>query len=371
MDMEKRKILIVDDELKIALILQTFCRRMGHDSLVVGSGEEAVDQLKLYKPDLILMDVNMPGMGGLEATRVVKAASEDSFVSVIILTARGGRDDVLAGLAAGADDYLIKPVDLEELSLRVRNHLKIVGYHDFLLHHKKILEGQVEERTRELQQTLGRLDRAYSDVQESHIETIYRLTLAAEYKDEDTGRHIHRMPRYARAICEILGLDKDFIKTMFYAAPMHDVGKVGIPESILFKNGPLTPEEWMIMTRHTVIGARILAGSSSLFLKRAENIAMSHHENWDGSGYPNRLKAEEIPLEARIIKVADIYDALRSRRPYKEPFDHVTACRIIEHGDGRVQPARLAPEVLAAFLKGRDRFREIFDTERDDVRELS
>lgn len=366
-DVNKKKLLIVDDELKIALILQTFCRRLGHESLVVGSGEEALVQVPSYRPDLVLMDVTMPGIGGLEATRRIKADKEASFIPVIILTARGSRGDILEGLSAGADDYLIKPVDLEELALRVKNHLKTKEYHDLLLDQHSQLEKKVADRTKELQDAVVQLDKACSNIQESHIETIYRLTLAAEYKDEDTGRHIHRIPAYAQVIGEVMGLDKEFITAMFYAAPMHDIGKVGIPESILLKKGPLTPQEWDIMTRHTLIGARILTGSSSPFLKMAEEIALCHHENWDGTGYPRGLKGEDIPLAARIIKIVDIYDALRSRRPYKDPVDHAMACRIIERGDGRVKPCHLDSRVLAAFLESREKFCDVFESAGDAV----
>jgi len=351
MSANKRKVLIVDDNERNVKILAAICREQGHVILEAHNGRQALEVVRGEAPDIIFMDVMMPEMDGMEATEILKADYATAHIPVIMVTALDSREDRLRGIRAGADDFLTKPVDSEELVLRLKNNLRNKDFHDFLENHAGILQQQVEERTLELRQ--------------GYIDTIHRLVLASEYKDEDTGSHIRRISHYTRELAVGLGLAADFTDIIYYAAPMHDIGKVAIPDRILLKAGPLDGGEWKIMKSHTTIGAQILKGSSSPFLAMAMEIAACHHERWDGKGYPGALAGEAIPLTARIMNICDQYDALRSRRPYKQPFEHQRTVEIICRGDGRTMPEHFDPEILAAFARVSDRFAEIYATHQD------
>lgn len=203
-------------------------------------------------------------------------------------------------------------------------------------------------------------------LQDSFVESIDTLMRAAEYRDDETGAHVRRISYYSSLLAEVLGMDEEFCKTIYYSSAMHDIGKIGTPDHILLKPGSFTPEEWEVMKTHTVIGGRILAGNSSPYLQMGEKIALYHHERWDGGGYPFGLKGEAIPFAARIMQLADVYDALRSKRPYKEAFDHEKAYEIITQGDGRTEPSHFDPDVLAAFEQCADRMADIFDGRDSD-----
>lgn len=352
------KVLIVDDREKNIDLLESLCETLNHDTIVARNGREAIEKARLESPDIILMDVMMPEMDGLEATEKLKSDEQTKFIPVIIVTALDSKDDKIRGISVGADDILSKPIDSWELSLRMRNSLRIKEYQDFLKDHNAFLEKKVDEKTEELKN-------AYEKNRQSYIETIFRLNLAAEYKDEDTGAHLKRIGLFSKELAGTLGMNCEFSNAIYYSSPMHDIGKVGVPDSILLKPGKLTTEEVKIMKEHTTIGAKILENSESPFLKMAEEIALTHHERWNGKGYPNALKGEDIPLSGRIVNIVDQYDALRSKRPYKTALSHETVMKIITEGDGRTSPQDFDPEVLDAFGKSEKKFEEIYESSED------
>jgi putative two-component system response regulator len=361
----EKTILIVDDTTLNREISRSLCAEIGYRTLEAVNGKEAVEKSLAEMPDLVLMDVTMPVMDGFEATARIRKNGATSRIPIIIVTSLDSREDRLKGIEAGADDFLTKPIDPVELPLRIRNNLEVKEYQDFLNDHNALLEKEVAERTRELNDSLEALRESHGRVRAGYIQANYRLGLTAEHKDEATGTHIRRTSLYARELASVLGGAKDFEETIFHAAPMHDIGKVGIPDSILFKPGRLEKNEWDVMQTHTSIGANILRGSESAFLRMAEEIALSHHERWDGGGYPGGLAGEAIPLPGRIMNIADQYDALRSERPYKPGLDHVQTVEIITVGDGRTMPGHFDPRVLKAFRGVSGRFEEIFEEYRE------
>jgi len=346
MSTKPHKILIVDDEPRNRALLAAYLDAEGHEHREAADGKQAIEMVKDYQPDLILMDIMMPVMDGFEAAKRIKDAPETGHIPIIMITALEDRESRIKGLETGAEEYLTKPVDRMDLKVRVRNLLRLKEFSDFLTNHNKILEQQVRERTQALEG--------------SFTEAIYTLMRAAEYRDDETGAHVKRISYYTRELAEKLGMDAGFCDTIHYASPMHDIGKIGTPDNILLKPGGFTPEEWEIMKAHTTIGADILAGASSPYLRMGQEIALSHHERRDGGGYPRGLKGEAIPLPARIMQICDVYDALRSKRPYKPAFDHAKTLKIICEGDGRTEPSHFDPDVLAAFEKRADTLAEIF-----------
>lgn len=363
--MTEKRILIVDDEEPNLKLLGSLLNALGYSTDCASSGIEAVRKTKIYRPDLVLMDIMMPDMDGYEACDLIKTDPETVNIPVVIVTALSDRDSKLKGLNVGANDFLTKPIDRTELTIRVKNLLKIKEYEDFMLRHNQILEDEVKKRTYDLQEAMYEIEKAQQETKKSYIETIYRLTLAAEYKDEDTATHIKRIGYYCRVLSEKLGQSDNFVETIFYASPMHDIGKMGIPDKILLKPGNLDAEEFEKIKSHTIIGGKILSKSRSDFLKLGEIIALTHHERWDGTGYPNRLRGEDIPLAGRIMNIVDQYDALRSKRPYKPCFSHEKSFEVITKGDDRTKPAHFDPAVLCAFVETADEFDKIFNEYQD------
>lgn len=340
-------ILIIDDQEANVLLLSQMLTSAGYTSITVTQDPLSVwDLHRRNHFDLILLDLMMPGMDGFQVMEGLKDIEPDGYLPVLVVTAEPGHR--LRALQAGAKDFLAKPFDFAEVLARVHNLLEVRLLHKALQSHNDVLEERVRERTLELR--------------EGYLEAIFSMVRAAEHKDELTGAHVQRIGHYCRALARMLGQGEDFVDKIFFASPMHDVGKIGIPDSILLKPGPLTVEEWVIMKTHTTMGATILGNNKSPFLKMGAEIALNHHERWDGGGYPNGIRGKVIPLAARIMNLCDIYDALRSERPYKPAFDHEKTMEVISRGDGRVRPVQFDPDILSAFATNHDAFRDIYET---------
>jgi putative two-component system response regulator len=345
-------ILVVDDEERNVKLLETLLHAEGYATLSAANGHAALEIAALRHPDLILLDIMMPDMDGYATVARLKADPRTQQVPVIMVTALDDRESKLRALEAGAEEFLAKPIDRADLRVRVRNLLRLKEYGDFLANHNQLLGDQVKLRT-------AQLEEAYRD-------TLLTLVRAAEYKDEDTGRHVRRISHYCQMLAAAMDLPEEFQGNIYLASPMHDVGKIGIPDHILLKTGPFTPEEWRIMRTHSALGASILANGNSPYTRMGAEIALNHHERWDGSGYPNGLKGEAIPLSARIMQICDVYDALRSRRPYKPPLDHAAVVEIITRGDGRTLPEHFDPAVLACFVAQAARFAATHEQHGDE-----
>jgi len=314
------------------------------------------------RPDLILLDVMMPGMDGYDVCQRLKADPATREVPVIFLTAKSDVADEMRGLALGAVDYITKPISPPIVMARVRTHLRLKAGADFLRDKAAYLEAEVQRRTEDLA--------AIQDV------TILAMASLAETRDNDTGNHIRRTQHYVRALAEALRdhprcrgqLTPDYIATLFKSAPLHDIGKVGIPDRILLKPGRYTPEEFEIMKSHPALGRDAIAqaeaqlGTPVGFLSVAKEIAYGHQEKWDGSGYPEGLRVDAIPLSARLMALADVYDALISRRVYKEGMSHEQAAVILVQGSG----SHFDPDIVEAFVRIQPEFQAIARRFADD-----
>ncbi|HQQ64244.1 MAG TPA: response regulator [Pseudomonadales bacterium] len=346
-DILHAKILVVDDQAANVLLLERILKDAGYMDVTSTMDPCAVcDLYRQHHYDLILLDLKMPVMDGFEVMEELAEIGHDAYLPVLVITAQP--DQKMAALHAGARDFISKPFELAEVLARVSNMLEVRLLQKELQAYNETLEQRVLERTLELK--------------DSYLDTIFALTRAAEHKDEDTGAHVQRISYYSRELARILGKDKIFADDIFVASPMHDIGKIGIADHILLKPGGFLPEEWEMMKGHATMGAQILGNSKSRYLKMGAEIALNHHERWDGSGYPEGKKGEAIPLSARIMSICDIYDALRSKRPYKPAFDHVRTMDIIVRGDGRTEPQHFDPVVLEAFTRNHEVFRDIFDS---------
>ena len=353
------RIMIVDDEPVNIKVVRKYLKLEGYTDIIETSrAASALAMIAEQSPDILLLDIMMPEISGLEILERLRETESGRNIPVVILTAMDDRETKARALHLGASDFLTKPVDSLELTARVRNTLQIKRNQDALRNHAEELDRLVAQRTAELAQ--------------SRLEVIHCLGRAAEFRDNDTGHHVVRVGRYAGMIARAMGLDRETAELIEHAAPLHDAGKIGIPDSILLKPGRLEPDEFDVIKKHcefgqkivgdfeqnerqelsvhAEVGSKIMQVGTSPILKMAARIATTHHEKWDGTGYPYGLAGEDIPLEGRITAVADVFDALSSERPYKKAFPLEECMRILEEGRGQ----HFDPVVLDAFFACRD-----------------
>jgi len=339
------RILVVDDEALNVRLLERILARAGFTDVSTVMDPRRVPELyAAYRPDLVLLDLHMPGRDGFGVLEdLAELTAGDGYLPVLMLTGDASAEAKRRALALGAKDFLAKPFDAQEVVLRIRNLLETRALYRALAEQNARLERRVRERTRELDQ--------------AQLEVLERLAAAAEFRDDDTGQHTQRVGELVARLAVILGLPADQVELVRRAAPLHDVGKIAIPDDILRKPGRLTPAEFDVMKTHAAVGALLLAGGRSALVSMAERIARSHHERWDGSGYPDGLRGEEIPLEARLVAVADVVDALSHDRPYRPAWalDAVLALVRTERGrhfDPAVADALLSDACVREIHRG-------------------
>ena len=327
------RLLVVDDESANVLLLERLLKRWGYANVVSTSDSSQVVELAVRdRPSLVLLDLAMPAPDGFEVMRLLAELDVGRTpIPILVLTADVSADVKTRALSSGASDFLTKPFDSTEVRLRVRNLLRTHCLQLELARDNERLEQRVHERT--------------ADLDQARRETLECLALAAEYRDDDTHEHAQRVGRTAALLATRLGLAEAEVELLRRSAPLHDIGKLGVPDAILLKPGKLTDDEFAIMKDHTLIGARILSGSVSEVLRSGEIIARTHHERWDGSGYPAGLAGTAIPLAGRLVALADIFDALTHERPYKAAWPCATAVAEIR----RIAGSQLDPDVVRAF----------------------
>ncbi|MFO8156219.1 MAG: response regulator [Thiohalospira sp.] len=326
-------IFIVDDEPGNLKLLDKMLASQGYrQRVLIQDPREVLPGYQETRPDLILLDINMPHLDGYQVMEQLNALEDPLLPPIIILTAQHGQDYLLRALESGARDFVGKPFDRNELLMRVRNLLDAQLAHRLLHEQKDVLESMVRERTRALHET--------------RLQVVQRLGRAAEYRDEETGNHVMRMSHICEHVARVIGWDEERCDLILNASPMHDIGKIGIPDVVLQKPGRFDPEERAIIETHAAIGADLLEGDDSELMTMAREIARTHHEKWDGNGYPDGLSGEAIPMAGRIAALADVFDALTSKRPYKTAWTVEAAAELIRENRG----THFDPELADVFL---------------------
>jgi putative two-component system response regulator len=359
-NMQGESILIVDDAPENLRLLTAVLKRGGLVPRPVNSGRLAIEAAVADHPDIVLLDVDMPEMSGFDVCRWFKQDDRLQSIPIIFISGLQGTDDKVEAFRVGGVDYISKPFQDQEVLARIKTHLQL-----------RLLQMEMASHAADLEQRIADQVKA---VTASQLATIFALAKLAEARDDDTGRHIERVQSFARMLAEqmremrlhVIQLTGAFIDNLYQTACLHDIGKVGVPDAILLKPGKLTAEEFAEIKKHSALGADTLAAvlkrhPDNQFLRMGVDVARSHHEKWDGSGYPDGLKGEAIPLSARIVALADFYDALTSNRCYRPAFGHEETCRMIREGAG----THFDPDVAAAFTAQEHRFKSI----RQEMRE--
>jgi putative two-component system response regulator len=335
------RILIVDDEEMNIEMLRHILEPAGRASLITTTdSRRARDLFREHRPDLVLLDLRMPHFDGHDIlAQLREEIPHDAYVPILVLTSDNSGEAKRRALSGGANDFVTKPLSPMEVRLRVENLLETRFLHLALRDHNRILEQRVRERT-------AALTRRTAELEEARVEILERLARAAEFRDDETGLHTQRVGRTAALLGEALALTPAEIEAIRRAAPLHDIGKIGIPDAVLLKDGRLSPDEFAVMQTHTLIGAEILSGSGVTSLTMGREIALTHHERWDGSGYPAGLAGDAIPVVGRAVAVADVFDALTHPRPYKRAWTPDEALAEIARGAGR----QFDPDIAHAFI---------------------
>ncbi|MCP4076988.1 MAG: response regulator [Gammaproteobacteria bacterium] len=349
------KILIVDDEPLIRQEVRECLTDENYDCAEAGNANEGLRQI-LRDPEIavVITDLQMPGQTGLEMISQARSELPSSrFVEYIVITGHGGYTESIDALRLNVFDFIKKPINADNVVHVVNKAFELTTLRVSDFHFKQALTSDVEAKKVEINLLIHNLKQSYR-------ESLECLAVAAEFKDPETGSHIRRIGEYSALLAAEYGWNKDKQDLIRIAAPLHDVGKIGVPENILHKSGSLSQDEVKIMQNHPLNGYQILSNSQQPVMTMAAQIALCHHERWDGTGYPQQIRGQEIPIEAQITAIADIYDALRSERPYKPPLDHNEVVSILINGDGRTMPAHFNPELLAMFKDVAKGFSEIY-----------
>ncbi|MFW5915423.1 MAG: HD domain-containing phosphohydrolase [Planctomycetota bacterium] len=347
-------ILVVDDDSGHRELLAEMVRNLGYTADTASDGFEAMAKIKTGY-DLMLLDAQMPGMDGFEVVHKVRNGEHYSEIPIVMVTGLDSSQDEKRAREAGGDAFLSKPVQMDSLESVLKKHLQSKS--------RTETAGGEENREQEVESYVRDLTEAQRNAYSAQLETLERLAIAAEYRDKMTGAHVRRIGEYCAIIAGHMHLRPHQVEILRYASPLHDVGKIGIPDSILLKDGQLTDEEWETMKQHTEMGARILAGSSSEFLETGRTIALTHQEKWDGSGYPRGLEGDSIPLSGRICAVADVFDALTNDRPYREALSVEQALDIMKSDRGK----HFDPEIFDLFLDHLDEVLQIQEEYEDET----
>ena len=346
MEQDAPRILVVDDEFAICQVIQDYLSLRSFDVSTASNFDEACACLALKKFDVLLSDIRMPGKSGTDLLRHVRR--HYPRIATVLFTGYADIGLAVTSMQEGAYDFILKPIHLEQVHMSIHNALEKRALKDEVRRYQKGLEELVEKRTRELREALRKVEAA-------NLDTVTRLSRAAEMRDDETGNHVLRIRSYSAALARELKLSPEEVDYLYLASSMHDIGKIGIPDQILLKPGKLTSDEFLIMRTHSEIGAKILADADSPMLRIAQVVARSHHEKWDGSGYPDRLAGEKIPLFGRIVALADVWDALTTRRCYKPAFGLQESTEIIVKSVG----THFDPQIVDAFRKAHEEFQFI------------